>query len=106
MESRSTFLSVSYAHQKRHRQGPELSPFILDTHCQPRHSPYSQSNLSPRKKVTIYLYSQRKTTNGKHIAKDIELINQTESNLKISVENTLNRIREDFGKHEAGTKNE
>lgn len=56
--------------------------------------------------MTIYLYSQRKTTNGKHIAKDIELINQTESNLKISVENTLNRIREDFGKREAGTKNE
>lgn len=60
--------------------------------------------MSHREKMAINAHSQRKATKGKHTAKDVELINQTESDLKISIGNTLNRIREDFGKHEPGTK--
>lgn len=38
--------------------------------------------------MTINVWSQRKATKGKHTAKDVELINQTESDLKISIGNT------------------
>ena len=60
--------------------------------------------MSHREKMTINVCSQRKATKGKHTAKDVELINQTESDLKISIGSTLNSIREDFGKHDPGTK--
>lgn len=39
--------------------------------------------MSHREKVTVHLhYSERKATKGKHLAKDVELIKQAESDLK------------------------
>lgn len=51
--------------------------------------------MSYRGKVTINLYSQKKATKDKCMAKDADLIDQTD--LKKALEKTLNSIREAFG---------
>ena len=53
--------------------------------------------------MTINLYSQRKATKGKH-SKGCRINKPSRIRFKINIGNTLNRIREDFGKHEPETK--